>query len=98
MKYLKTFELYNTGNQLDYDVGDIVKCTNKNFKTTGYKLLTFNKEYKVLKIYQIPEDKFLKNPYVRVYVQDVETGEILKGMRSDYFKHEIESDADKYNL
>ena len=95
MKYLKTFELY-TGNGIDYDVNDIVVCidsqlSQKNFLKEGNK-------YRVIKIYQIPEDKFLRNPFLRVDVEDVETGELSKGWRSNIFKTIIEFDADKYNL
>ena len=98
MKYLKTFELY-TGNLLDYNVYDIVVCTTTHYDAkTNKSVIEKGKKYKVLKIYSIPEDKFLKNPYLRVDIEDIETGKTYKGFRSDHFKHEIESDADKYNL
>ena len=103
MKYLKTFELYssNTGNIVDYKVGDIVVCSNdhiEQLKPTKYNPLKSGVKYKVLKIYNLPEDKFMKNPYLRVDVENLETGEISKGWESIRFKTEMESSADKYNL
>lgn len=107
MKYLKTFELHSMpitnpiGNFLDYEVGDVVVCADKedlknNFKATNK--LEVGKKYKVLNLYQTPEDKFLKNPYLRVDVEDLETGEITKGWSSKRFKVEMEFDAGKYNI
>jgi len=103
MKYLKTFELYTspgTGQHLDYDVDDIVICDMDKFFSviTGEKLLKKGNKYKVLRIYQIPEDKFLKNPFLRVDVQDLETDKITKGWKSTDFKTDVEFDADKYNM
>lgn len=98
MRHLKTYELYNTpgttGQHLDYDVGDIVMAINDVFSVKikqGHK-------YEILKIYKLAEDIFLKNPYMRVDVKDVETDEVTRGWKSTLFKTDIEFDADKYNL
>jgi len=94
----KIFEYYSkTGNQLDYEVGDTVIFIAKNHRITDL-MLKMNKKYKVVKIYSIPEDKFLKNPFLRVDVEDLETGEVYKGFKSTDFKLDVEFDADKYNL
>lgn len=106
MKYIKTFEYYNTstGNALDYDVGDTVVSTITRITTydphdfSANPGLTSGRKYKVLKIYSIPEDKFLGNKFLRVDVEDLETGETLKGFKSTDFKIDIEFDADKYNM
>lgn len=98
MKYLKKFELYTTGNELDYNVGDTVVCNTTHYdQKTQISVVEKGQKYKVLKIYSIPEDKFLKNPYLRIDIQD-ENGKVYKGFRSDHFKHEIEYDTNKYNL
>lgn len=108
LKYLKTFELYSspnpgTGNQIDYEVGDTVVCSDDighSGAARGNKLVDLNKntQYKVLKLYKTIEDKFLGNKFLRVDVQNLETGEITKGWESTRFKLEFEFDADKYNL
>jgi len=96
MRYIKTYELYTgTGNVIDYEVGDIVVCLISTAPTTS---LEKGKEYKVIKIYQLPEDKYLGHKYLRVDVENIETGEITKGWRSTIFKLEMEFDADKYNM
>lgn len=100
MKYLKYFELARTGNQLDYDVGDIVVCVNsfyKDFQGTE-TILEKDKNYEVLKIYKTPEDIFLKKPFMRVDVKDLESGEITKGWESNRFKIEMEYFSDLYNM
>jgi len=112
MKYLKRFdsfgEEWTTGQIIDYNVGDIVVCVKQEVKA-GIPPFTLPKitlkegnKYKVLKIYEIPEDRYRTritgNDYLRVDVEDIETGKISKGWRSTYFKAEIEFDADKYNL
>jgi hypothetical protein len=96
MKYIKLFE-YITGNFVNYKVGDIVIC-DKTVGRGGKIELQENKKYKVLKIYKLPEDKFLKNPFMRVDVEDLETDIITKGWESTRFKAEMEFDADKYNM
>ena len=99
MKYLKTYEFY-TGNAIDYSEGDIVVCVESiksKFKIPKHPL-EIGKKYKVLKIYQTKEDKFLKNNIIRVDVENVETGEISKGWATTRFKIELEFDADKYNM
>lgn len=96
MKYLKTFEFFetNTGQALDYSEGDIVICVDSgNFLT-----LDKGASYKVLKLYKLREDKMLGKPYMRVDVQDIETGYISKGYESTRFKLEVEVYGDKYNL
>ena len=104
MKFLKTFELFNTpgttGQYLDYDVGDIVTVINDVFSQFDVNLLLLKQGYKyeVLKIYKLAEDIYLKNLFMRVDVKDIKTGEIKKGWRSTNFKAEVEFDADKYNL
>jgi hypothetical protein len=105
MRYIKTYELYNTstGHALDYDVGDTVVCVDDKKAgippfTTSKTPLIEGKKYKVLKIYKLIEDKFLKNKFMRVDVENLETGKISKGWESTRFKSEVEFDADKYNL
>jgi len=96
----KIFEyLTDTGNALDYEVGDTVVCI-KSVKSgdAGKKILEEGNKYKVLKIYNLPEDKFLNNPFMRVDVEDIESGRITKGWQSTIFKVEVEFDADKYNI
>lgn len=100
MKFLKTYELY-TGNYVDYVVGDIVVCSDDviiGLKYSKHNPLKEGDKYKILKIYNIPEDKFLKNPFLRVDVENLETGEISKGWESKRFKLEFEFDAGKYNI
>lgn len=100
MKYLKTYELY-TGAHIDYNVGDTVVCSKSHIaqmKPTKYNPLKEGVRYKVLKIYSLPEDKFLNNPFLRVDVQNLENDEISKGWESNRFKLEFEFDANKYNL
>lgn len=101
MKYIKTFELV-TGAYVDYDVGDIVTCvtttTSKWNKGELSSALIKGKKYEVIKVYEIPEDKFLGNKFVRVDVKNLESGEISKGWESTRFKLEFEADADKYNI
>jgi len=101
MKYIKTYELYSksTGNIVDYGAGDIVICTDGFWAIKSEtSLLEKNKKYRVLKIYNLPEDKFLGKIFLRVDVEDIETGDITKGWESTRFKSEMESDSDKYNL
>lgn len=102
MKYLKTFELFSeTGQALNYGVGDTVVCSDdeiKNLKSFKINPLNANQKYKVLRIYKTPEDKFLNNPYMRVDVENLDTGEVTKGWESKRFKVEMEFDADKYNI
>lgn len=92
----------NIGLDVEYFVDDIVICTatkrDKNNPTFGEVILQEGKKYRVLKIYQLPEDAYLNNPYLRVDVQDIETGEITKGWTSTLFKTEMEFDMGKYNL
>ena len=103
MKYLKLFELYTTGQLIDYGVGDTVVCV----RDTGYMstikgsvkhVLEIGDKFKVIKIYRLAEDIFLKNDFLRVDVENIETGEISKGWESTRFKIEMEDIADKYNL
>ena len=100
MKYLKLFELFETGQLIDYEEGDTVVCVKDLFKNKGGVVhgIQAGKEYKVIKIYTIPEDKFLGNKFLRVDVEDLETGEISKGWESMRFKSELEFNADKYNM
>jgi hypothetical protein len=100
MKYIKTFELYTesiTGQFLDYNVGDIVISIEDHFIHHN-KILKKGNKYEVLRIYKIPEDKFLNNLYMRVDVKELDTNMILKGWKSTYFKSDVEFDSDKYNL
>jgi hypothetical protein len=100
MKFLKTYELY-TGNNIDYTIGDTVVCSKDHIaqmKPTKYNPLKEGDKYKVLKIYSPPEDKFLKNPFLRVDVENLETGEVSRGWESNRFKLEFEFDAGKYNI
>ena len=96
MRYLKTFELYNTstGNYVDYKEGDVVVCEEP---TTNHTLVK-GKEYKVLRIYTSIEYKMMGKPYLIVDVEDVETGEISKGWESTRFHAIVEFDVDKYNF
>lgn len=97
MANIKTYEEFSkTGNFLDYDVNDIVICVKENDGLKKY--LNIGDEYEVLKIYQLPEDKFLKNDYMRVDVKHIETGIISKGWKSTLFKSELEYYADEFNL
>lgn len=103
MKHLKTFEFFetNTGQALDYTEGDIVICVNNkpHLNTEiGYLGLNQNSKYKVLKIYKIREDKMLGKPYMRVDVENLETGDVTRGWESTRFKLEVEFYGDKYNL
>ena len=104
MKYLKTFEYFNTetGQALDYKEGDIVICSDANVPTNNKKFLLSPLEngakYKVLKIYNNLEDKFLKIKYKRVDVVNVETNEISRGWESTRFQADTEFNANKYNL
>jgi len=100
MKYLKYFELARTGNQLDYDVGDIVVCVSSFYKNHQERvpILEKDKNYEVLKIYKTPEDIFLRNPFMRVDVKDLETGKITRGWESNRFKIEMEYFSDLYNM
>lgn len=107
MKYLKNFRLFElvTGHALDYGVGDTVICVDDTNRQPqqGKQLLRNNPlvkggKYEILKIYTIPEDKFLGNPYARVEVKNLETGEISKGWSTIKFKLDIEADAEKYSL
>jgi len=100
MKYLKSFELA-TGGAVDYDIGDTIICTNEiihNLRSTKHNPLINGAKYKALKLYNTPEDKFLKTPYLRVDVENLDTGEISRGWESNRFKIEFEADADKYNI
>jgi hypothetical protein len=97
MRFLKTYELY-TGNNVDYSVGDIVVCADDKIKGIKTTSLKEGDKYNVLKIYSNPEDKFLKTPFLRVDVENIETGEISKGWDSNRFKLEFEFDAGKYNI
>ena len=100
MRYLKTFELYTkpgTGNPIDYEVGDIVVCIKAVYGDTENRIYSGTR-YKVIKMYQLPEDKFLNNPYLRVDVENLETGILTKGWKSNWFVTEIEDNANKYNL
>jgi hypothetical protein len=96
MRYLKTFELYNTstGNYVDYKEGDIVVCD----EPTSNLFLVKDKKYKVLRIYTSIEYKMMGKPYLIVDVEDVETGEISKGWESTRFHAIVEFDVDKYNF
>ena len=96
MKHLKKYENYNTGNSLDYNVGDIVVLNKK--KVNVPTILDDNDKYEVIRIYSIPEDVFLKNPYMRIDIRNIRTDEIIKGYTSDLFRLEIENDADIYNI
>lgn len=103
MKYLKTFEFFNTetGQALDYGEGDIVICSDDkipNLKAFKHNPLIDGAKYKVLRIYNNLEDKYLKITYRRVDVENLETGEITKGWESTRFKSDTEFDANKYNL
>ena len=99
MRYIKTYEVYTgTGNEIDYGVGDTVVCvddyTSKNLRMPLIK----GKEYKVVRIFKMMEDQYLGNKFLRVDVEDPETGEITKGWESTRFKVDFESDAGLYNL
>jgi hypothetical protein len=101
MRYIKTFEFFSTetGQALDYEEGDIVICSDDKYNPTGkYFAIDKGDKYKVLKIYKLPEDKFLKKDYMRVDVVNLETNEITKGWESTRFKTTLEFDVDKYNL
>lgn len=94
MKYLKHFE----SPQFEYNVGDIIV-----YAPSGRK-------YKVLKIYvdemhslsKLVNDgvisSSIKQPYMRVDIEDLEKGFITKDIRSDEFISEIEFNSQKYNL
>jgi len=101
MKYLKTFELFSepspgTGRYIDYEVGDTVTCI-EDFDPFGKKTVEKGEKFKVTRIWQTPEDKFLGNPYLRVDLIS-DTGKVLRGMKSTMFTGEIETEMDKYNL
>jgi hypothetical protein len=103
MKYLKTFEFFSTetGQALDYEVGDNVICFDDeiaNLKSTKPNPLINGDKYKVLRIYNNLEDKYLNIKYKRVDVENLETGEISRGWESTRFKTESETIADKYNI
>jgi hypothetical protein len=100
-RYLKTYELYSTGQIIEYGVGDIVVCVDdviKNLKSFKHNPLINGNKYKVIQIYKLAEDIFLNNDFLRVDVENLETGEISKGWESIRFKLEMEFDSDKYNL
>lgn len=97
MKYIKSileFHDTETGQLFDYDLGDTVVCI------TPINGLEMEKQYKVVRIYKLPEDRFIAmgNPFMRVDVEDMDTGAITKGWRSTYFKLDVEMDADIFNL
>lgn len=99
----KLFEYsLETGQIVDYNVDDIVICIksapSKWYRDEEVSGLEKDKQYKVVKLYSIPEDKFLGNKFLRVDVQDIETGEISKGWESTRFKSDIEFMADIYNM
>jgi len=98
MKYLKTFEFFETetGQILDYNEGDTVVCCDG--KKNGAAILEKGKKYRVLKIYKNVEDKFLKNPYMRVDVVDLETNEITRGWESTRFQQDVEYMGNKFNI
>lgn len=101
MKYLKTFEFFETetGQALDYGEGDIVVCSDeKGVVLNKFSALDIGAKYKVLRIYNNPEDKFLKIKYRRVDVENLETGEISRGWESTRFQADTEFYANKFNL
>ena len=101
MKYLKKmFELQrttDTGNFMDYKEDDIVVSVT-TIERGDKILLTKERKYKVIKLYKTVEDKFLNNPWMRVDVEDLETGEITRGWRSDQFKKKADFISKKYRL
>jgi hypothetical protein len=98
MKYLKTYELYSTGQIIDYGIGDIVVCVDDHAKMSMRMPLVKGDKYEVLRIYTMPEDRFLGNKFSRVEVEDIKTGQVTRGWESTRFKIEMEFDVDKYNL
>jgi hypothetical protein len=94
MKHLKTFEFFETetGQALDYGEGDIVICSDEK------GVLDVGTKYKVLRIYNNLEDKYLNIKYRRVDVENMETGEISNGWESTRFQCDTEFDAIKFNL
>lgn len=96
MKYIKNFEFYSTetGQLFDYDIGDTVVCVEPKND------LEMTKKYKVVKIYSLAEDKFLAmgNPFMRVDVENIDTGEITKGWKSTYFKLDADFDREIFNI
>jgi len=103
MKYLKSFEFFDTetGNFIDYKVGDTVVCIPRTDGrpevSRNHEELKVGKKYKVLKIYKLIEDKFLKNPFMRVDIID-EYNNISRGWESTRFKNDVEFDMDNFNL
>jgi hypothetical protein len=102
MKYLKLFELFETGQLIDYEKDDIVVCIKSSparwYKGELVSALEVGKQYIVVNLYQIPEDKYLGNKFLRVDVRNIETREISRGWESTRFKSELEFNADKYNM
>ncbi len=99
----KLFEYsLETGQIIDYNVGDIVICISgqpdKWYRGKKVSGLKEGEEYKVIKLYSIPEDKFLNNKFLRVDVQNIKNNEISKGWESTRFKSNIEFMADIYNM
>jgi uncharacterized protein (UPF0179 family) len=102
MKYLKTFEFFETetGQILDYGEGDTVVCSDEVSPKNKNLLNPLKKgsKYRVIKIYKNVEDKFLKNPYMRVDVVDLETNEISRGWESTRFQQDVEYIGNKFNI
>ena len=100
MKYLKTFEFFETetGQVLDYSEGDTVVCSDDEKDNIKLPALDKGSKYKVLRIYNNLEDKFLKITYRRVDVENLETGEITKGWESTRFQLDSEFVGWKFNI
>ena len=109
MIYLKHFEDIDRIIPYNYQVGDIVASLitvqglpkfkkNSDFNPIIVNLLTKGSKYKVLKIVRGLEDKALGTPYMRVDVEDVETGKKTYGWKSNHFELESQFDAKKYNI
>ena len=80
MKYIKKYELFSVGHDVEYSVGDIVVCTETKLDRLLMKndaewlknpLLEEGKKYKILKLYKTLEDKFLNKKFLRVDVEDI---------------------------
>ena len=75
MKYLKYFELARTGNQLDYDVGDIVVCVSSFYKNHQERvpILEKDKNYfydRYKRLFYLSNDfKLDYQPRVMVFVE-----------------------------
>ena len=95
MKHLKTYE---TNEEIEYCVGDIVVCINDDDISDK---VVFGEKYLVLNIYD-RRDKDYKN-YKKgddffLYIKDMKIGNSTSGWRAERFINQLKHDVNKYNL